>query len=224
MLTILVRADDILRRRPWTTQSRDAGFAFAWLMATIVVFGLTYGGVMGSFGGISTQGVVQVVYSAFKVPLLLLATFLVSLPSFVVISTLLGLRGDLSESLRALVATQAGLAIILASLAPFTAFWYAGSDSYTAAVAFNGLMFAVASFSAQWLLRGYYQPLVARNRRHRTMLRLWVALYAFVAIQMAWILRPFIGAPGRPAQFLRDDVRSLDAYVTVIRLVFDLLR
>jgi hypothetical protein len=119
------------------------------------------------------------------------------------------------------VATQAGLAIILASLAPFTAFWYAGSDSYASAVTFNGLMFAVASLSAQWLLRGYYQPLVARNKRHRTMLRLWVALYAFVAIQMAWILRPFIGAPGGPPQFLRDDVRSLDAYVTVIRLVLD---
>jgi hypothetical protein len=224
MLTILLRADDILRRRSWTTQSHQAGYTVAWLLTTIVVFGLTYGGVMGSFGGLSPQSPLQIVYSAVKVPLLLLATFLLSLPSFVVLSTLLGLRGDLSASLRALVATQAGLAIILASLAPFTAFWYAGAASYPSAVAFNGLMFAVASFSAQWLLRGYYQPLAERNKRHRTMLRVWVALYAFVAIQMAWILRPFIGAPGQPAQFLRDDVRSLDAYVTVVRLVFDVLR
>ena len=45
----------------------------------------------------------QVVYSAVKVPFLLLATFVISLPSFFVINTLLGLRGDFPHVLRALI-------------------------------------------------------------------------------------------------------------------------
>ena len=51
------------------------------------------------------------------------------------------------------VATQAGLTVILSALAPFTAFWYVSGSGYEPAILFNGLMFAVASFSAQWMLR-----------------------------------------------------------------------
>jgi hypothetical protein len=216
---MLAKADDILRRKPWTTHSLESGQALTWLLASIVVFGGFYGGVMGTFRGAAPETLVQIVYSAIKVPLMLLATFLISLPSFFVVSTLLGLRQDLGEALRALLATQAGLSIILASLAPFTALWYASFDSYSSAVGFNGLMFAIASFSAQWLLRGYYQPLVRRNPRHRAVMWAWVVIFAFVGIQMAWLLRPFVGDPRSPLQFLRDDVRSVDAYVTVVRLI-----
>ena len=41
----------------------------------------------------------QVVYSAVKVPFLLFTTFFLSLPSFFVINTLLGLRGDFTRVL-----------------------------------------------------------------------------------------------------------------------------
>jgi len=223
VISIPLRADDVLRRRPWTTQSQDVKSAIAWLLAIIVLFGLLYGAVMGCFGGFSSRGLLQMLYSAVKVPLLLLASFAISLPSFFVVSTLLGLRSDFSQAVRALLATQGGLAIILASLAPFTALWYLSSANYAAAVTFNGVMFAVASFSSQWLLRSYYRPLVARNPRHRWLLRVWIVIYAFVAIQMAWILRPFIGEPGTAVQFFRDDVRSGDAYFTVGKLLWNAL-
>ena len=51
------------------------------------------------------------------------------------------------------MSTQAGLTVILSALAPFTAFWYVSGSAYEPAILFNGLMFAVASFSAQWMLR-----------------------------------------------------------------------
>jgi hypothetical protein len=220
---MLAIADDILRAKPWTTRSLNNGRALVWLLASIIVCGGLYGAVMGTFRGLAPETLVQMMYSAVKVPLMLLATFVISLPSFFVVNTLLGLRRDLAQALRALLATQAGLSIILASLAPFTALWYASFSSYSSAVAFNGLMFAIASFSAQWLLRGYYMPLVQRNSRHRVILRVWVFIFAFVGIQMAWVLRPFVGDPRSPLQFFRDDVRSVDAYVTVVRLVTRIL-
>jgi hypothetical protein len=192
------------------------------LLACVVIGGVMYGAVMGSFGGVRGERVWQVVYSAAKMPLLLTVSFALSLPSFFVINSLMGLRNDFGQVLRALVAAQAVLAVVLASLAPYTALWYASSAVYPAATLFNAAMFAVASFTAQIPLRRFYRPLIARNRKHLFMLRAWLVVYAFVGIQMAWVLRPFIGDPARPTRFFREDAWG-NAYVVLAQMIWRLL-
>lgn len=220
----LASADDILRKAPWTTLQLGSRRALVRLFACLILFGLLYGAAMGSYRGLvgESQWLRQIVYSAVKVPLLFSVTFAISLPSFFVLNSLFGLRSDFDRAVRALVATQAGLAIILASLAPLTMLWYASSDDYRHALLFNGLMFALASLSAQWLLRGYYGPLIAANRRHRWLLWTWGCVYVLVAVQMAWLLRPFIGAPGLEVTFLREEAWD-NAYIYVARLVWHAL-
>ena len=181
-----------------------------------------YGGVMGTYGGFGGPRMWQVVYSAVKVPFLLFTTFLLSLPSFFVVNTLLGLRSDFARALRALLSTQAGLTIILSALAPYTAFWYVSGSRYQPAILWNGLMFAVASLSAQWMLRRSYQPLIETNPKHRWMLRAWLVIYVFVGIQMGWVLRPFIGDPAAPVQFFREGSWT-NAYEVVIQMIWDVL-
>jgi hypothetical protein len=217
--TMLTRADDLLR-------GRDAGGGrthLAHLVLMVAGFGLFYGSVMGTFGGVQGERALQLLYSGLKVPLLLLVTFALSLPSFFVLNTLLGVRDDFARALRALVATQAVLTIVLASLAPFTALWYASSGAYRPAILFNAAMFAVASFAAQGLLRRWYAPLIARNPRHRLLLRTWIVIYAFVGVQMAWVLRPFVGDPNQPTRFFRQGAWG-NAYVEVARMVMEVLR
>jgi hypothetical protein len=51
------------------------------------------------------------------------------------------------------------------------------------------------------------------------MLRIWIVVYAFVGIQMGWILRPFIGDPHSPVQFFRDDTWG-NAYVILAALIW----
>jgi hypothetical protein len=221
---LLRLADNVLRgesawRGRGLTMRRPA---LASLAIGIVVFGMFYGGVMGMYGGAQGLRLLQVIYSAVKVPILLVATFLLSLPSFFVINTLLGLRSDFSRVLQALVATQTGLTVILAALAPITAFWYISGSDYQFAILFNGCMFAVASLSAQWILRRDYVPLIRDNPKHRWMLRAWLLIYVFVGIQMAWVLRPFIGNPIQPVQFFREGSWS-NAYEFVLRLTWDTL-
>jgi hypothetical protein len=220
MLALLQRADDILRRRPWTVGSGRARDVLPKLAVCLLVFGMIYGSAMGSFGGVYGDRAWLIAFSAVKVPLLLLATFAIGLPSFFVVNTLFGLRRDFVETLRALVAAQAGMAIVLASLAPFTLFWYECCDDYEAAILFNGLMFAVASSAGQKLLRDYYRPLVLRNARHRPMLWTWLTLYVFIAIQMGMVLRPFVGAPGIPARFFRSGAWE-NAYEVVGGLIWN---
>jgi hypothetical protein len=219
MIGVLSRADDVLRQRPWTTRSSRSWHAIGQLALQLILFGMLYGAVMGSFGGFRGDRCWQVFYSAAKVPLLLLVTFSIGLPSFFVLNTLFGLRRDFGEAVRALLATQAGMAIVLASLAPITTFWYAGSDNYNAALRLNLLAFAIATLGAKLLLHRYYRPLIRRNRKHAWMLWTWVIIYAFVGVQMSWVLRPFIGSPSSPVQFFREGAWG-NAYV----VVFELLR
>ena len=192
-----------------------------WLLA-VGLGGGFYGAVMGSFGGLTADRAVQIVYSAAKVPMLLMATTLIATPSFFVLNSLLGLRNDFGAAFRAVLGTQAAIAIILAALAPYTAVWYLSTTDYHEATTFNALMFAIASIAAQWQLRRRYRALEAKNRRHAAMRRIWVVLYAFVGIQMGWFLRPFIGDPARTPAFLRSDAFG-NAYVVVAETVWKAL-
>jgi hypothetical protein len=217
-------ADDVLRGQTSAARAAPERFipTLGSLVLALVVFGMFYGGVMGTYGGMAGSRFWQVVFSAVKVPLLLTTTFLLSLPSFFVLNTLLGLRGEFPRVVRALISTQAGLTIILSALAPFTSFWYVSGSAYYAAILFNGLMFAVASISAQWILRRDYMPLVRANPRHRWMLRTWIVIYVFVGIQMAWVLRPFIGDPRAPVQFFREGSWS-NAYEVIVQMIWNVL-
>jgi hypothetical protein len=185
----------------------------------VLAGGAAYGCVLGAFGGFTGDRPLQIVYSGVKVPLLLVLTGVLAMPSFFVLNSLLGLRTDFLVVVRALCVTQAAVAVILASLAPYTALWYASTTDYHEATLFNALMFAAASIAAQWVLRRRYAPLIARNPRHRVMVRTWLLLYAFVGIQMGWVLRPFLGQPGRPVTFFREDAWG-NAYVVIVETVW----
>lgn len=187
------------------------------LLIVLTCFGLVYGAAMGAFG-VGHDRLLQPVFSAIKVPLLLLVTFLLSLPSFWVLNALVGLAGDFREVLQALISGQAVLTIVLSSLAPLTLFWYASFTDYHNAILFNAVMFAVASFAAQWVVRRLYRALIDGNIRHRTMLRFWLVIYAFVGIQLGYVLRPFIGDPEQPVRFFREGSWG-NAYVFVAGLI-----
>ena len=218
----LLQADAVLRGERSTADTATPGRTVRQLVGFVLVFGGLYGAVMGSFGGVLGERFWQVVYSALKVPLLLLVTFGLNVPSFFVLFTLLGLRADFPQAMRALISAQAGLTLLLLSFAPFTLLWYASTSSYDAAVLFNALMFALATFGAQALLRREYRPLLERDSRHRLLLRVWLFLYAFVGIQMGWLLRPFVGAPWKVTGFFRPDAWD-NAYVILARTLWRLL-
>ncbi len=214
---ILTLADRVLRVLPLTAGVDGRG-RLRRLIVLVVVYGMAYGAVMGTFGGIEPSQFLHIAYSAMKVPILLFTTFALSLPFFFVINTLLGLRDDFGDAIRALASAQAGLTIVLASIAPITVFWYVSVPDYSTAVLYNAFVFAVASFAAQIILRRHYAPLIRRNPAHRSLMWAWLVIFAFVGIQMGWVMRPFIGKPGMPTRFFRDEAWT-NAYVAVFEKI-----
>ena len=113
--------------------------------------------------------------------------------------------------------------IALSALAPITELMNLSTASYSFMLFWSGIMFAVATVCGQWRMNSMYRPLIASNSRHRLLAIGWIALYWFVGIQMAWVLRPFVGSPGMPFQLLRPQAWG-NAYVEVAELILRVLR
>lgn len=222
MGTLLPTIDQFLRREglfgETPTVPVTARELFRRQLQMVLLCGAVYGGIMGSYNGFLGDGWKQVLLSATKVPILFFVTFLLCLPSFYVINALAGLRGDFPRVLNALLAFQSLASVVLAALGPITGLMNVSTANYGFIVLWSGIVFAVASLSGQWRMRQQYRVLILANIRHRWMLVAWTALYWFVAIQMAWVLRPFVGDPRRPFQIFRPEAWS-NAYVHILQLI-----
>lgn len=181
----------------------------AWIVAA--------GAALHGFALGATSGhVLLAVWSAVKVPLLLLLSSTITLPSFYVLHAVLGLRDDLRAACQGLWGAQAALALALGALAPLVGFLALSiTDPYLLTLA-DGALFALAVGVGQVVLRRHYRPLLARDPRHRVTLTCWAVLYVFFAIQLAWVLRPFLGTPGYPVEFLRATALEQNAYVVLV--------
>src|SRR5947207_3318861 len=76
MQRALIWVDDLLRG----PRAAAPGVSLGRCVALVAGGGMLYGAVMGSFGGWDDGRVWQAVFAALKVPLLLLATFALTLP------------------------------------------------------------------------------------------------------------------------------------------------
>lgn len=217
MRNLLLPLDRVLRSPSETPGVSPLGAGH--LIGILVACAAFYGAIMGAYGGFAGDRALQVVYSAIKVPLLLIVTFTITLPSFFILNTILGLRSDFRQALHALLVAQAGFAVTLAALAPYTVLWYISFRNYHGASLFNGFLFAVASGAAQSLLRRHYAPLIRRQAKHRRLLLAWLVIYIFVGVQMTWVLRPFLGWEDIPVTFFRQE-KWVNAYVELFKTFY----
>jgi hypothetical protein len=199
------------------TLAGDCASEAAPLVAAILLGGSLYGAFMGTYACVSPERLKMVAYAAIKVPLLIVVTTALCLPGFFVFNTLAGLRDAFARALRAILAGQAGSALALASLGPVIRVVYTSGVSHRWALLANSAVFTLATLAGQMVLLRQYRRLVGEEPRHRVMLRLWLGVYALVGTQLGWMLRPFVGTPGLPVTFFRDEPFS-NAYVAIAQL------
>jgi hypothetical protein len=116
------------------------------LTAMIALLGIIYGLCMGLFsitpGGSGHS--LQIVASMAKVPLLFLATLIVTFPSLYVFNALVGSQLLALAALRLLVASLAVMLAVLASIGPIVAFFSFTTISYDFMILLNVLVFTIA--------------------------------------------------------------------------------
>jgi hypothetical protein len=149
--------------------------------------------------------------------------------------------------LRLLVASLAVTLAVLASFGPIVAFFSVTTTSYPFMLLLNVLLFAVAgALGLGFLLQTMHrltlstpppipdpaavpeEPASAlervawKGRNVRAVFACWVVVFGLVGAQMSWVLRPFVGAPGMPFEWLRH--RESNFFVAEKRTLVDLFQ
>ena len=174
----------------------------AMVISSIVFLGL-YGAVMGS-----THSVWQALSSALKLPLLFLATLVICAPTLYFFNLIFGSSQSLTQSVALMLTAITVTAVVLLSFAPIVLFFLLTSSQYQFFKLLNVGVFAVAGVvGVVFLAQG--MRLVSTGQREGSrarsnVVRLWILVYAFVGSQVAWTLRPFVGAPSMRFELFRQ--------------------
>jgi len=203
----------------WTEKwdSRRAAF---YILVIFVGTGL-YGAAMGYW-----RDPIQALYTGIKFPLVILLTTLGNGLLNGMLAPLLGINISFRQSLSAVLMSFTIAATILGSFAPVVFFliWnvppMAPGIERTTAYPFLLLVqvgvIAFAGIVANVRLLQLLERLGGSAAVARKTLLAWLAANLFFGSQLSWILRPFVGSPGLPVEFLRGNAFQGNFFEAVI--------
>lgn len=203
----------VLRGEPiqvagWT-RDLEASRVWSWLVVAIVGSGV-FGAAMGWW-----RAPEQAVYTALKFPIVVLLTMLGNAVLNAILAPLLGVNIGLRQSLLAVMMSFAIAAAIMGAMSPLLAFFIwntppladeaESSGAHAAILLMIVGMVAFAGVVANLRLYQLLREISGSESAAKRVLFAWLAGNLFLGSQLSWILRPFIGSPGLPVQFLRDE-------------------
>jgi len=178
------------------------GAKLRYSAATLTALLALYGAAAGAFAGPQ-----QAVSAAVKLPVLFLGTLAICFPGFFVVQVLVGSRLKLAQVLALVMGALALSAILLAAVVPVTVFFLLTGANYYFLTLLHVVIVLIAGLIGMAALheglayaceqRGVYP------KKAMVIMKGWAVLFAFVGIQMAWNLQPFIGDRGAPFQLFR---------------------
>jgi hypothetical protein len=174
----------------------------AMLVSSVAFFAL-YGAVMGS-----SHSLWQALSSAAKLPLLFMTTLVVCAPTLYFFNLNFGSNQSLSQNVALMLTTITVTSVLLLSFAPVVTFFLLTTSQYQFFKLLNVGVFTISGLVGVTFL-SHGMRIVSYGGgegtgARRTVVWLWILLYAFVGSQMAWTLRPFVGAPGLPFELFRQ--------------------
>ncbi len=173
------------------------------LLVSSIVFLALYGAVMGS-----THSLWQALSSAVKLPVLFLATLIVCSPTLYFFNVLFGSNQSLTQNVVLILTAITVTSVLLLSFAPIVVFFLLTTSGYQFFKLLNVGIFTISGGMGVLFLSQGMRVVSAAGKEgsgsRRVVTWLWILLYAFVGSQMAWTLRPFIGAPSMKFELFRQ--------------------
>ncbi len=217
-LLVLCRGD-AARMAPWL-EERDP----QWLLTCgiTIVFGCAvFGGVVGWW-----RAPEQAAWTAIKFPLLIFLTCACNAVLNGMLAQLLGSGLGFRQTSLLVLMSFTIVALILAALSPVALFVLGNAPSlasvdrktgHSIVLLMDVLFIAYAGVVANRRLLRLLAHLCPAPGTARRVFWSWLAGNLFLGAQLSWILRPFIGSPNLPLQFLRDDPFHGTFYGAVFR-------
>ena len=173
------------------------------MLVSSIAFLALYGAVMGS-----THSLWQALSSAVKLPALFLATLVVCSPTLYFFNLIFGSNQSLAQNFTLILTAITVTAVLLLSFAPIVLFFLLTTSHYQFFKLLNvGILAITGTVGVIFLTQGMRVVSTAGKEgevARRNVVRLWILIYAFVGSQMAWTLRPFIGAPSLEFELFRQ--------------------
>lgn len=173
------------------------------MLISSLIFLAIYGAVMGS-----SASLWQALSSAVKLPLLFVATLLICSPTLYFFNVLYGSNQSLTQNVALMLTAITVTSVLLLSFAPIVVFFLLTTSGYQFFKMLNVAFFAICGIvGVAFLSQGMRIVSAAGEqgaRGRRWVMWLWVIVYGFVGSQMAWTLRPFIGAPSMKFELFRQ--------------------
>ena len=173
------------------------------MLISSVTFLAIYGAVMGS-----THSPWQALSSAIKLPVLFLATLVICAPTLYFFNVLFGSNQSLTQNVALIMTAITVTSVILLSFAPITLFFLLTTSQYQFFKLLNVGFFAIAGIMGILFLNQGMLVVAGEDTEEgcsrRVVFIMWMILYAFVGSQLAWTIRPFVGAPSIPFEPFRQ--------------------
>jgi len=146
--------------------------------------------------------------SAVKLPLLFVATLIVCSPTLYFFNVLFGSNQSLTQNFALMLTAITVTSVLLLSFAPIVVFFLLTTSGYQFFKLMNVVFFTISAVVGVMFLSQGMRIVSAAGEEgagaRRRVMWLWVIVYAFVGSQMAWTLRPFIGAPSMKFELFRQ--------------------
>jgi hypothetical protein len=169
----------------------------------------------------------QALFTAIKLPLIILLTTIGNALINAMLAPLLGLNIPFRQSFAAILMSCTIAAAILGAFSPLMGFLVWNAPAMTAKAPSTGVYnliklahvaaIALAGITGNARLFQLLQRLGGSRRVARKVLVAWLAGNLFLGSQLSWILRPFVGSPQLPVEFLRATAFHGNFYETVFR-------
>jgi hypothetical protein len=172
----------------------------------------------------------QAIYTAIKLPLVILLTTLGNGLLNGLLAPLLGLNATFRQSLTVVLMSFAITAVVLGALSPVAWFIVWNTPPLTGGTKISApeyalLQLTLAAFVALAGIIGNVRlmPLLrqwsGRTAIARNVLFAWLAGNLFLGSQIAWVLRPFIWDANRPVEFIARDCFQGSFFETIFRAI-----
>ncbi len=173
----------------------------------------------------------QALYAGIKLPLIILLTATGNALLNALLAPLLGLQLRFRQSLLAILASFALACAILGAFSPLVLFviwnapplvegadnWANNSSTHASILLLLVGVIAFAGVAANLRLLQLLHSLAGKSAVAWRVLIGWLAGNLFLGSQLSWVLRPFIGSPGLPVEFLRAEAFDGNFYEAVFR-------
>jgi hypothetical protein len=195
-----------IRRAP--TLGKTAGILFLISIFMSAIYGMVMGATNLLQASQMAPGFkfLMIATTGAKVPILFLLTMVIVLPPIYVSNAYIGSRVSFLQMFTLMISTIAVISTSLASGATIALFFSLTSKSYHFIKLLHFLIFACSGIAGLTFLSKSLMQITAREMQS-TMKMLfvgWLIIYAFVGLELSWVLRPYIGNPDESFTLFRQ--------------------